>query len=83
MAQSYNICLDVGGTEVLGVMFNEKREIVCRLKKRSGAAGDPARNAENVITGVAEEMIDAIASCAPGDDSVVYGCLAMIGQSKA
>ena len=34
MSESYNICLDVGGTKVLGVIFNEKREIIYRLKKR-------------------------------------------------
>ena len=35
MAESYNICLDVGGTKVLGAIFNEKDEIIYRLKKRS------------------------------------------------
>ena len=28
MAESYNICLDVGGTKVLGAIFNEKDKIV-------------------------------------------------------
>ena len=28
MAESYNICLDVGGTKVLGAIFNEKDEII-------------------------------------------------------
>ena len=31
MAESYNICLDVGGTKVLGAIFNEKDEIIYRL----------------------------------------------------
>ena len=35
MSESYNICLDVGGTKVLGAIFNENREIIYRLKKRS------------------------------------------------
>ena len=30
MAESYNICLDIGGTKVLGVVFNSKKEIVFR-----------------------------------------------------
>ena len=33
MAESYNLCLDIGGTKVLGVVFNSKKEIVYRLKK--------------------------------------------------
>ena len=35
MSEKYRICLDVGGTKVLGAIFNEKREIVHRLKKKS------------------------------------------------
>ena len=76
MANTYNICLDVGGTKVLGVIFNEKREIVYRLKKRTTEGGNSTDNIEKVIIGVVEEMIKAsgikknklhaIASCAPG-----------------
>jgi len=76
MAQTYKICLDVGGTKVLGAIFNEKREIVYRLKKRSKGRGDSSANVEEVIVSVVEEMLEgsgipiaqvtAIASCAPG-----------------
>ena len=76
MAESYNICLDVGGTKVLGVIFNQDREIVYRLKKRSKGKGNSAQNVEEVIVSVVEELIEesgidrskinAIASCAPG-----------------
>ncbi len=76
MSERYNICLDVGGTKVLGAIFNENREIVYRLKKRSKSKGGEAANVEEVIAGVVEEMLDgfgisleqvnAIASCAPG-----------------
>ena len=76
MSKSYNICLDVGGTKVLGVIFDENREIVYRLKKRSKGKGNSAQNVEEVIISVVEEMIEesgidrskihAIASCAPG-----------------
>ena len=38
MAESYNLCLDIGGTKVLGVIFNSKKEIVYRLKKRLSPA---------------------------------------------
>ena len=76
MSEAYNICLDVGGTKVLGVIFNEKREIVYRLKKKSTEGGNSSENVEKVIISVVEEMIKesgidksrihAIASCAPG-----------------
>ena len=38
MSESYNICLDVGGTKVLGAIFNEKDEIIYRLKSAPKAA---------------------------------------------
>ena len=76
MSESYNICLDVGGTKVLGAIFNEKDEIIYRLKKRSKSGGEGAADVEKVIIDVVEEMIkesgidrkkiNAIASCAPG-----------------
>ena len=76
MPESYNICLDVGGTKVLGAIFNEKDEIIYRLKKRSKSGGEGAADVEKVIVDVVEEMIaesgidrsklNAIASCAPG-----------------
>ena len=76
MPESYNICLDVGGTKVLGAIFNEKDEIIYRLKKRSKSGGEGSADVEKVIVSVVEEMIseskidrsklNAIASCAPG-----------------
>ena len=35
MPAMYNICLDIGGTKILGAIFNEKKEIVYRLKKKT------------------------------------------------
>ncbi len=76
MSECYNICLDVGGTKVLGAIFNEKDEIIFRLKKRSKSGGEGSADVEKVIISVVEEMIaqsgidrkkiNAIASCAPG-----------------
>ena len=76
MSESFNICLDVGGTKVLGAIFNEKDEIIYRLKKRSKSSGEGSADVEKVIISVVEEMIaesgidrsklNAIASCAPG-----------------
>ena len=40
MAESYNICLDIGGTKVLGAIFNSKREIVYRMKKKTKSGGE-------------------------------------------
>ena len=45
MAECYNICLDVGGTKVLGAIFNEKDEIIYRLKKRSKSEGEGSARA--------------------------------------
>ena len=72
----YNICLDVGGTKVLGAIFNENREIIYRLKKKSKNGESNTQNTEAVIVSVVKEMlqesgikkeeVNAIASCAPG-----------------
>ena len=40
----YYICLDIGGTKVLGAIFNNKREIVHRIKKKTKAGGDDSAN---------------------------------------
>ena len=76
MAKQYNICLDIGGTKVLGAIFNEKKEIIYRLKKKTKEGGDDSENVEKVIIGVVDEMIresgikknqiNAIAAGAPG-----------------
>ena len=74
--EKYIIGLDVGGTKVLGAIFNRKREIVYRLKKKSRGEGDSSQNVEDVIVGVVKEMLKetkisrgqvaAIASSGPG-----------------
>ena len=88
MSESYNICLDVGGTKVLGVIFDENDQIIYRLKKRSKSSGEGSADVEKVIIDVVEEMIaesgidrsklNAIASCAPGvidqDKGIVLFC---------
>ncbi len=76
MAQNYNICLDIGGTKILGAIFDEKDEIIYRLKKKTKQEGDDSANVEKVIISVVEEMIkesgidrkkvNAIAAGAPG-----------------
>ena len=76
MAGKYNVCLDIGGTKVLGVIFNEKGEVVHRLKKRTKENGDDVANIEQIIINTVKEMleeaelkksdINAIAAGAPG-----------------
>ena len=75
-AKQYSICLDIGGTKILGAIFNENKEIVYRLKKKTKEMGDDTSNIENVIISVVDEMIresgikksqfKAIAAGAPG-----------------
>jgi len=76
METTYNICLDIGGTKVLGAIFDEKGKIVHRLKKKTKSGGESAGNIEEVIISVAKEMMDefglkkgqlrAISAGAPG-----------------
>ena len=76
MAGKFNVCLDIGGTKVLGVIFNEKGEIVHRLKKRTKENGDDVANIEQIIIDTVKEMleeaglkksdINAISAGAPG-----------------
>jgi len=76
MAGSYNICLDIGGTKVLGAIFDPKRKIVWRIKKKTKGDGDSPQNVEDVInqvvgellkeSGLKKSQIHAIAAGAPG-----------------
>jgi len=76
MGKTYNICLDIGGTKVLGAIFDEKENLVYRLKKKTKAGGDAVENIEEVIISVVDEMtkkfdigkeqIHAISAGAPG-----------------
>ena len=76
MTDMYRIGLDVGGTKVLGAIFDGEGNIVHRLKKKSTELGAEAENVEQVIAGVVEELlassgiplekIAAIASSVPG-----------------
>ncbi len=76
MAAEYNICLDIGGTKILGAIFDSKKKIIYRLKKKTKSGGDSAQNVEEVIISVVDEMIkesgikksqiNAISAGAPG-----------------
>ena len=72
----YDICLDIGGTKVLGAVFDEDGKVLYRLKKKTKAGGEGTDNVEQVIISVVEEIIKesgiekkkihAIAAGAPG-----------------
>lgn len=76
MAESYYICLDIGGTKILGAVFNQKKEIVFRIKKKTKADGDSSKNIEETIISVVSELVEqfgidfsqvkAVAAGAPG-----------------
>ncbi len=76
MAGKYNICLDIGGTKVLGAIFDEEKKIIYRLKKKTKEGGDSKENIEELIISVVAEMIEesgikkkdihAISAGAPG-----------------
>ncbi len=58
MADFYNICLDIGGTKVLGAIFDKNDKIIYRLKKKTKEGGDNSDSVEKVIISVVEEMIN-------------------------
>lgn len=57
MAKKYNICLDIGGTKVLGCVFDNKDKMVCKIKKRSTEKGNSSENIEEVIIAVTKELL--------------------------
>ncbi len=57
MDEKFTIALDIGGTKILGAIFDEKEKVVYRLKKKTKADGDNKDNVEQVIISVVEEMI--------------------------
>jgi glucokinase len=73
--KKYRVCLDIGGTKVLGAIFDEKQDIVFRLKKKTKAR-EGMQNVEDTIVSVVHELlsgygitmedVEAIAAGAPG-----------------
>ena len=57
MAMDYSICLDIGGTKVLGAIFDKEGKPVYRLKKKTKSGGESSENIEQVIISVVQEMI--------------------------
>jgi len=61
MAETYNICLDIGGTKILGAIFDEKEKIIYRLKKKTKSGGN---SSENGAIGGRIDITVKIANCA-------------------
>lgn len=71
----YSICLDIGGTKVLGAIFDEDLKIVHRIKKKTKAS-EGFKNVEETIITVVRELlagygidisqVEAISAGAPG-----------------
>ena len=57
MEQKYSVCLDIGGTKILGAIFDSKKQIVYRLKKRTTEDGSSSQNVEDTIISVVDQMI--------------------------
>lgn len=76
MAKKYNICLDIGGTKVLGAVFNSKDKLICKIKRRSTEQGNSSENIEAVIievtrlllekANIKKSQINAISAGVPG-----------------
>jgi len=82
MSNAYNVCLDIGGTKVLGAIFNENNEIVYRLKKRTKESGDSTDNVEKVIISVVEEMLAGFGISAKEVNAVSAGAPGVIDQAR-
>ena len=82
MAESYNLCLDIGGTKVLGVVFNSKKEVVYRLKKKTKAGGDSSENVEEVIISVVKELINSSGIKKSDIHAIAAGAPGVIDQDK-
>ena len=82
MAESYNLCLDIGGTKVLGVVFNSKKEIVYRLKKKTKAGGNTSENIEELIISVVRELITGAGIKKSDLHAIAAGAPGVIDQEK-
>ena len=82
MAKKYNICLDIGGTKILGVIFDQDKNIVYRIKKKTKKDGDDADNVEKVIISVVEEMLEGSGISKKEVAAIAAGAPGVIDQEK-
>ena len=82
MAKKYNICLDIGGTKILGVIFDQEKNIVYRIKKKTKKDGDSTDNVEKVIISVVEEMLEGSGISKKEVAAIAAGAPGVIDQAK-
>ena len=82
MDEIYNICLDIGGTKTFGAIFNEKKEIVYRLKRSTKEQGDSTANVEKVIIRVVDEMMKGFGITSEQVHAISAGAPGVIDQSR-
>ena len=82
MAKKYNICLDIGGTKILGVIFDQDKNIVYRIKKKTKKDGDSTDNVEKVIISVVEEMLEGSGISKKEVAAIAAGAPGVIDQAK-
>lgn len=75
----FSICLDIGGTKILGAIFNKNRDIVYRLKKKTKAK-EGAQNVEETIVSVVEEMLEGYKITIDDVDAISAGAPGVINQ---
>ncbi len=79
---TYSICLDIGGTKVLGAIFNSKKEIVYRIKKKTKADGESTQNVEGTIISVVDELIKEYGLKTSQIKAIAAGAPGVINQEK-
>ena len=82
MADKYNICLDIGGTKVLGAVFDKEDKIICRLKKKSTESGSSSQNVQEVIVSVVDELLSSSGLKKSQINAISAGAPGVIDQGK-
>lgn len=82
MAEKYNLCLDIGGTKILGAIFDNDNKIIYRLKKKTKEEGDSAGNIENDIISVVEEILAGSGIDKKNIKAIGVGAPGVIDQEK-
>lgn len=77
----YSVCLDIGGTKVLGAVFDENRKLVFRLKKKTKAT-EGMGNIENIIISVVSELIDGFGININKVDAIAAGAPGVVDQEN-
>ncbi len=82
MAEKYNMCLDIGGTKILGAIFDKDDKIIYRLKKKTKEEGDSEGNVEQVIIKVVDEMLKSSGINKKQVQAISVGAPGVIDQDK-